>query len=120
MVKDRLVFVHDIWEQASYFFVAPTEYDEKVAAKFWNADMAKAAAEIAELTSTASDFSAAAIEATIKEYIHSSGLKMGQVMNSLRLLLVGSSKGPGIADIISAIGKDDAVGRIRRGIEVLR
>lgn len=120
LVKDRLVFVHDIWEQASYFFVAPTAYDEKVAAKFWNADMAKATADIAELISAAGDFSVAAIEATIKEYIHSSGLKMGQVMNTLRLLLVGSSKGPGIADIISAIGKDDAVGRIRQGIEVLR
>lgn len=119
LVKDRLVFVHDIWEQASYFFVAPTEYDEKVAAKFWNTDMVKAASEIAELISAACDFSAVAIEATIKEYIHNSGLKMGQVMNSLRLLLVGSSKGPGIADIISAVGKEDAVKRIQRGIEIL-
>lgn len=119
LVKDRLVFVHDIWEQASYFFVAPTAYDEKVAAKFWNADIAKATGEIAELLFATSDFSEAAIEVAIKEYINNNGLKMGQVMNSLRLLLVGCSKGVGVADIISTIGKEDAVGRIQSGIEKL-
>ncbi len=115
LVKDRLGFVHDIWEQASYFFVAPTAYDAKVVTKFWNDDMAKATAEIADLVAGIGDFTTATIETEIKEYIHTGELKMGQVMNTLRLLLVGSSKGPGIADIIAAIGKDDAVLRLRNG-----
>lgn len=119
LVKDRLAFVHDIWEQAFYFFTAPSEYDAKVVAKFWNSDMAKASTDIAGLVNAASDFTAESIEAAIKGYIHDNELKMGQVMNTLRLLLVGSSKGVGIADIISTIGKESAVERIQNGVQKL-
>lgn len=39
---------------------------------------------------------------------------MGVVMNSLRLALVGSAFGPGIADIISVLGKDATIHRINK------
>lgn len=119
-VKDRLVFAKDIWEQASFFFKAPESYDEKVVAKFWSEEMNAATGKIAELVAGVETFEAAAIETAIKDYIHSSGLKMGQVMNSLRLLLVGESKGPGIADIIALIGRDESVRRLNQGREKLK
>ncbi|WP_047445713.1 glutamate--tRNA ligase [Alistipes sp. ZOR0009] len=118
-VKDRLVFAKDIWEQASFFFDAPTSYDEKVAAKFWSEDMVKATEDVAQILTSIAEFDTHTIETAIKEYIHNSGLKMGQVMNTLRLLLVGASKGPGIADIIAIVGREEAISRIVNGKNAL-
>jgi glutamyl-tRNA synthetase len=35
LIKDRADFVSELWDQSSYFFVAPTEYDAKVIKKKW-------------------------------------------------------------------------------------
>ena len=37
---------------------------------------------------------------------------MGQVMNTLRLALVGAGKGPGMYDVTSFIGKEETLRRI--------
>ncbi len=37
---------------------------------------------------------------------------MGQVMNTLRLALVGAGKGPGMYDVTSFIGKAECLKRI--------
>jgi hypothetical protein len=41
---------------------------------------------------------------------------MGQVMNILRLCLVGSPMGPGVFDIIALLGPDEVVARIKRAV----
>ena len=35
MMKDRVTFVKELWPLCSFFFVAPTEYDEKTRKKRW-------------------------------------------------------------------------------------
>jgi glutamyl-tRNA synthetase len=45
---------------------------------------------------------------------------MGQLMNPLRLLVVGGNYGPGMMDIAEILGKQEFLRRIRRGIEILR
>ena len=37
-IKERCEFVSDLWEQSSYFFVAPESYDEKTISKRWKAE----------------------------------------------------------------------------------
>ena len=37
---------------------------------------------------------------------------MGQVMNTLRLALVGAGKGPGMYDVTSFLGKEETLRRI--------
>ena len=49
---------------------------------------------------------------TLEEYIREKGLPLGKVMNCIRLALTGASSGLGIADIISFIGKDEALSRM--------
>ena len=38
MMKDRVNFVKELWPLCSFFFIAPTEYDEKTVKKRWKAD----------------------------------------------------------------------------------
>ena len=42
---------------------------------------------------------------------------MGQIMNCLRLVIVGAGMGPDLFTIIELIGKDEAIKRITKGIE---
>ncbi len=119
LVKERATFVGDLWELSSYFFVAPAHYEEKAAAKFWKGENPARIAALREVLAAEQDFSAAHLEAVIHSWIEAGGYPMGQVMNSLRLAIVGESKGPGLAEICEIIGKPDTLSRIDHALKTL-
>ena len=119
LVKERVSFVKDIWEQTDFFFKAPESYDQEVVKKRWNQDSASQLSELKSLLEKITDFSSAATEAVIKSWIEEKGYNTGAIMNSFRLVIVGASRGPHMFDIISWIGKDETLKRIDRGIAVL-
>jgi glutamyl-tRNA synthetase len=112
-------FVHEIWDQASFFFVAPNNYDEANVKKFWKEDTSGILQEVIQIISDTEPYSSESIEPTIKNYINEKGHGMGKVMNALRISLVGESKGPGIADICELIGKDETIKRLQKAIATL-
>ena len=101
MIKDRATFVADFWTAAPYLFVAPTEYVEKDLAKFGTREYYEMALEAVESG------------ADLEEFIRSREWPMGKVMNCIRLALTGSGSGLGIHEIISCIGRDEALRRVR-------
>jgi glutamyl-tRNA synthetase len=112
LVKERVNFVHEIWEQSFFFFTSPKTYDEATIKKAWSSETPDLMRNILGKISTIEQFSAHEIETQIKEYINANNLGMGKVMNALRLSLVGASKGPGVADICEVIGKEETIKRI--------
>jgi glutamyl-tRNA synthetase len=119
LVKERATFVGDLWELSSYFFLAPTRYDEKAAAKFWKGENPGRIAALRGVLAGLSDFSASNLESVIHGWIEAGEYPMGQVMNSLRLAIVGESKGPGIAEICEIIGKPETVFRMDQALKTL-
>ena len=119
LVKERVSFVHELWEQASFFFEAPTEYDQAPVKKFWKEDTPTIMNEVKNILQSIEPFDAPHIEPAIKGYINDKGHGMGKVMNAIRLCLVGESKGPGVADICELIGRDETTSRISKAVEVL-
>ncbi|MFO8021476.1 MAG: glutamate--tRNA ligase [Perlabentimonas sp.] len=120
LVKERVNFVHELWEQASFFFEEPKEYDNKTVKKFWKEDTPDIMKEISNILLKVEPFEADKIEPAIKNFINEKELGMGKVMNALRLCLVGESKGPGIADIIEIVGKDATIQRIERAVDTIK
>ncbi len=114
LVKERAVFVKDFWELSDFMFITPVNYDLKVKEKFWKDNTSEILDDIAAMLEDMDQFSKDAVEASLPVYIKEKGWQMGSVMNCLRLLLVGESKGPGIADIMALIGKEETLLRIRR------
>ncbi|MDR1895748.1 MAG: glutamate--tRNA ligase, partial [Prevotellaceae bacterium] len=94
LIKERAVFISDFWDLSSYFFVTPNSYEEKAVKKFWKEDAFKILKTISEILSGISDFTPENTEHAIHSWITSEELKMGQVMNSFRLAIVGASMGP--------------------------
>ena len=117
MVKGRANFVNDLWDQAKFFFVAPTEYGEKDIRKRWKEDTPERMRELIEHLEALSDFSSAAAEPPIIAWIESNGYHLGNVMNAFRLAVVGECKGPHMFDITELLGKEETVARINRAID---
>ena len=117
LVKERCNFVADLWEQSSFFFVKPESYDEKVIKKRWKEDTAQRLNEIAELLNSIDDFNVEKTEHEVHSFIEEKELNMGQIMNCLRLSIVGEGKGPNLFEIISLIGKEESLERINTAID---
>ncbi|GGK03279.1 glutamate--tRNA ligase [Parabacteroides faecis] len=120
MMKDRVSFIKELWDVCAFFFVAPTEYDEKTTKKRWKADSAAQLAELIEVLRVREPFDIEGTEEEVKAWIESKGYHLGNIMNATRLALVGEGKGPHIFDITEALGKEESIRRIERAIEVLK
>ncbi len=120
MMKDRVSFVKDLWDTCSFFFVAPTEYDEKTMKKRWKPDSAAQLTELVELLRKREPFDIEGTENEVKAWIERKGYHLGNIMNATRLALVGEGKGPHIFDITEALGKEESIRRIERAVEVLK
>ena len=119
LVKERVSFTHEIWDQTDFFFKAPVSFDKDVVAKRWKEDSPAVMKELKEVLEQIQDFTPAFAEKTIKSWIEVKGYNIGNVMNAFRLVIVGASRGPHMFDIISWIGKEETLHRIDRGIEIL-
>tara|TARA_R110002072_G_scaffold22503_4_gene78949 strand:- start:2068 stop:3579 length:1512 start_codon:yes stop_codon:yes gene_type:complete len=119
LIKERATFVKDFWELGSYFFLAPSEYDEKAVKKQWKEDTAAIMTQLISLLEGTEDFGSENLETQVKQWISENELSFGKVMPPLRLVIVGEMKGPHIFDIMALIGKTDSINRIKTAITVL-
>ena len=119
MMKDRVSFVKELWPLCSFFFKAPTAYDEKTAKKRWKEDSAQTLGELCDVLQGIDDFSLENQERVVHAWIEQKELKLGNVMNAWRLALVGEGKGPGMFDISAFLGKEETIRRTQKAIEVL-
>ena len=119
LVKERVSFVKEIWNQTDFFFRAPETYDQEVIKKRWKEDSAKYLLELRSVLEQTNDFSSTSAETIVKAWIEKNGYNAGAIMNTFRLVIVGASRGPHIFDIISWIGKKETISRIDTGVSVI-
>ncbi len=117
MVKSRINFVSDLWDNARFFFAAPTEYDPKAVKKRWSAEMPAIMTALAELLASEPSFVPAELEPRVLAWIEQNGYHLGNVMNAFRLAVVGECKGPHMFDITELIGKVETIARIKAAVE---
>ena len=116
LTKDRVNFVPELWEQTNYFFVAPTEYDEKSLVKRWKEDSPRHMQELLELLEPQQDWSAEALDSLVMGWIAQKEYGVGLVMNAFRICLVGAARGPHIWAITDVLGKDETLRRVRTAL----
>ena len=119
MMKERISFPSELWDQTHYFFVAPTEYDPKAVAKRWKPGMTTHMAKVIEILNTVPFEYDAIHQALLEDYIKGNELNMGQIMNSLRLAVVGTTVGPDMLTLVMTIGKEETISRVQRAIDTL-
>ena len=58
------------------------------------------------------DWQAAAIEATVRQFIEKKGVKLGQVAQPLRAALTGAATSPGLFEVMEVLDRDESLGRL--------
>ncbi|MBQ6764685.1 MAG: glutamate--tRNA ligase [Paludibacteraceae bacterium] len=135
LVKDRVNFVPELWEQADFFFVAPTGYDEKSLKKRWKEDSPKHMQELLALLETVSEDDWHKNEQIVNDqmvnthwylddvvmpWIAEKEYGVGIVMNAFRICLVGAARGPHIWNITDVLGKEETLRRVRTALQNIR
>ena len=119
LMKERAVFVNDIWDQGYFFFLAPTSYDPKNAKKAWKDDTADLMQELIQVLQKQEDFKAENVQAEVKAWIQQKEVGFGKVMQPFRLALVGAMQGPDLYEIAEMIGKEETISRLEKVIKTL-
>ncbi len=114
LVKDRAVFVNDLWELSNFFFIAPTQYDQKAFKKAIKDDTPILIKEFIQVLEKIKDFTTENIQNTVKIWINSKDIGFGKIMQPLRLSLVGAMKGPDVFEIINLLGKQETIKRLQK------
>ena len=120
LVKDRVVFVSELWDQCWFFFQRPLAYDEGVVKKRWKADTGELIQCLADRLVALPDFTQSSLEEEIKRFLEEKGVGMGVVMNALRLAMVGSGMGPHLLDIVVLLGKEEFISRVKLAIDSIK
>ena len=135
LTKDRVNFVPELWEQTNFFFVAPSEYDEKSLKKRWKEDSPKHMTELLEVLEGVSEedwhkkeqitneqsqiTNLWHLDKVVMPWIEAHEYGVGIVMNAFRICLVGAARGPHIWDITDVLGKEETIKRVRTALKIL-
>ncbi len=119
LVKNRVNFIGELWDNCKFLFQAPTEYDEKSLKKWWKDDAPRTTAELCDFLESQSDWNGETLEPKVMEWIASKGYATGKVMNALRVTLVGAAMGPQIFLITDFLGREETLNRARKAIAEL-
>ena len=143
LMKERVNFVSELWEQCSFFFEAPTEYDEKSLKKRWKEDSPRHMQELIYVLEgiDAADWSRRVtlpapeptednpcpqptqtwyIDSVVMPWIASKEYGVGLVMNAFRICLVGAARGPHIWEITDVLGKEETLRRVRAALNNIK
>ena len=119
LVKGRVNFIKELWDQSKFFFQAPDAYAEKDVKKRWSAETPAIMGELIELLEGLESFESKAAEEQVIGWISAKGYHLGNVMNAFRLAVVGECKGPHMFDITELLGKEETIRRITKAVQVL-
>jgi glutamyl-tRNA synthetase len=117
IIKPRINFIHEVWEQSWFFFKAPSSYDPGVISKRWKDDTPEKMNLLAGALQDCEPFTTESVESVVKDLIQQNQWGMGVIMNAWRLLLVGEAMGPGLFDLAAFIGKEEVLIRMKNGTE---
>ncbi len=119
LVKDRVSLIPELWSNSWYFFLRPSDYDQQVYQKIWQPGTTGLITDLAAEITALPEFNKAIFHDLVQQYTVKASVKMGQIMNPLRLLMVGSNQGPGMMDMAVIIGKTEFLERIALGLKTL-
>jgi glutamyl-tRNA synthetase len=119
LMKERVQFEHEIPDTGKFLFVAPDEYDLNLWNKKFKEPLRDFFLTLEVNLVTAVTFSADEIDRCIKTTTQMAGVKPGEVMQLLRILVSGSGSGPDLLGMMELLGKDEVCLRIRNGMDRL-
>jgi len=111
-LKERAKTLVDLAEGARFLFAdRPIPLDEKAAALL-TPDATALMADLLPQLDAVEPWTAATLEATVRSFAESAGVKLGAVAQPLRAAVTGRTTSPGIFDVLAVLGKAETVARL--------
>jgi glutamyl-tRNA synthetase len=120
VMKERVTFPKDFWEQGKFFFFAPSTFDESVASKKWNDDAVKVLSAYKDEVSKLASFDADLAKSTLEQVTGALEIGTGKILQALRLSITGAGAGPDLMMIMEIIGKEEVTKRIDFALNTLK
>ncbi|HET9055821.1 MAG TPA: glutamate--tRNA ligase [Chitinophagaceae bacterium] len=118
LVKDRCTLLTDFYEQSSFFFKTPTQWDVDAIKPKWNEGKKLFFETFNSKLLSLEGWDTALLENVFKELATEKNIKPGELQLPLRIMLVGGKFGPPVFQIAELLGKSETVFRINKALEV--
>jgi len=118
-LQDRAKTMVEMAEGAEFYFRGEFEYEEAAAAKFLTSDKTPVFEQLIEKLDVVSEWNETAIEAAFGAVMEETGLKLGKIGPSVRVALCGGTTSPGIYEVLSVLGREESLRRLRRCLDYL-
>jgi glutamyl-tRNA synthetase len=116
---DRLKTAGDILAYADFFFLPDDAfvYDEKDFAKRVAAPQQKELLQkFRPILAAVEPFAAGPLEEALKQFLQAEGIKIGDIIHTLRVAVTGKSVGAGLYDCLAILGRESCLARIDRAL----
>ncbi len=120
LMKERITFGKEFWNESKYFFCAPLEYDEKVIAKKWNQTAVDVLTAFRDELQKLDDFSGENAKEILIQVVENQGIKIGKVMQAVRVAITGAGSGADLTEIMAWLGQQETISRIGNALETLK
>ncbi len=109
LIKEKAHFINEFYDLGSYFFVAPTTFDEKVLTKKWNENSKTIYSKLRDKLSAESNWTADALH----HLFEAASAELGKIdMQLVRVLTSGVAGGPQLFDMLALLGKEEIIKRM--------
>jgi len=113
VMKERATFPSDLWSEGRFMLLAPEEFDGQVVAKKWNQEaITVLSAYSKNLQDTEAPLTAESAKALLESTAAAESIKLGKVMQAVRLAVTGVGAGPDLMQIFEILGKEELINRI--------
>jgi len=118
-LKERVTYPSDFLNDGRFFFERPSEYDEKVARKKWTEEAVMILEAFKTALQSMESIDAASAKETLNNILDEKGVKIGRVMQAVRLAITGQGSGPDLMEIIEILEPKEVAQRIEIAISTL-
>ncbi len=118
-LQERSATLVEMATGAAFYYRDEVLFDEAAQAKFITAEQQSMLITVRDVLAQQTLFDHDAIEKAFASVMEITDLKFGKIGQPLRVVLTGGTASPGIYDILQIIGKERAVKRLERAIELI-
>jgi len=118
-LQPRAKTLVEMAEAAKFYFTDHVEYDAEAAEKFLVPEVLPHLKAITAALPDVTNFGKEDIEAFLKTFVETNGIKFKAIAQPLRVALTGKTVSPGIDEVMVTLGKERVLQRIRAAVAAI-
>lgn len=113
LMKERATFPADLWKEGRFMVFAPKEFDDRIVDKKWNENVVIVLSAFRDkLEAISTELTADMARTMLGETAEEKEIKLGKIMQAVRLAITGVGAGPDLMQIFEILGKEELILRI--------